>query len=414
MRDGVEMMILLKSRVKRKSILNILFATILIIIATYNPTFYGFHLSNYIVFTLGTFCLLFSNKTLLKIKKADICALILFYFIVFVFGLISFDKDSLSIAIKLLIPLLVASICSSLNSPDKVKMISYYLFVANICACLTGIVHSYILKDVTYMMNYNDIWITRMTGSFVQPNIFAAFLIMTIPSGVWCITTVMKVRRIKYVYLIAFLCINLFCLFQSKSRWGILCLTFAFFVWFLCFSKKYLERSMKLMLVSLLIICIVMMLLTSEYFLPYIQMVFGKRVSTSIRLESFTSALSIGFNNLMLGIGLGNAQETVSTSVLDSTYLTLFVETGLIGLVVFLWICIIVIKRLFTINKISNKSTYAPFLVMFIIMMVEMIAESILYNSLLNIFLGIIWYLAFSVSQSNYVLYEERKSCPHS
>ena len=310
----------------------------------------------------------------------------------------------------MLIPLLVALICSSIRSPDKAEIISRWLFVANICACLTGIVHSYILKDVTYMMNYNDVWITRMTGSFMQPNIFAAFLAITIPSGVWCITTILK--RGGYVCLIAFLCLNLLCLFQSKSRWSILCLAVAFSVWFLCFSKRYLKRSVKFLLVLLLVICVAMMLLISESFLPYIQMVFGKRTSTSIRLESITSALSIGFGNLMLGIGLGNAQEMVSTSVLDSTYLTVFVETGLIGLVVFLLICIRSTKGILLLDKYSDKSTYAPFLVMCIIMMLEMIAESILYNSLLNIFFGIIWYLAFSTSQSNYVPYEDGSELP--
>lgn len=154
------------------------------------------------------------------------------------------------------------------------------------------------------------------------------------------------------------------------------------------------------------------MLVTNDWLLPYIQMVFGKRSSTSTRLESFSSALSIGFNNLMLGSGLGKAQEMVSTSVLDSTYLTIFVETGLLGLTAFLWICIRGTIRIAHLSMASDKSTYVPFLAMCIIMMVEMIAESILYNSLLNIFFGIIWYLAFSVSQSSYDLYEENNRLP--
>lgn len=405
------MMILRVSRVKRKSILNILFAAILIIVATYNPEFYGFHLSNYMVFALGAFCLLYLNKTSLKIKRADLCAFLLFYFIIFVFGIIFFDENSLSIAVKLLLPLLVALICSSLRCPDKAELISHYLLVANICACLTGIVHSYILEDVTYMMRYNDAWITRMTGAFEQPNIFAAFLVITLPSGVWSITTEIK-RGVRHVCLIAFLSLNLLCLFQSKSRWSILSLAFAFLVWFLCFSKRYLKRSKKILLVLLLIVCVGLMLVTNDWFLTYIQMAFGKRSSTSIRLESFTSALSIGFNNLMLGSGLGKAQKMVSTSVLDSTYLTVFVETGLLGLTAFLWICVRGTMRIAYLSKASDKSIYAPFLIMCIIMMVEMIAESILYNSLLNIFFGIIWYLAFSASQSSNVLYEEKNRLP--
>lgn len=137
-------------------------------------------------------------------------------------------------------------------------------------------------------------------------------------------------------------------------------------------------------------------------------MVFGKRTSTSTRLESFKSALSIGLNNLLLGSGLGKAQKMVTTSVLDSTYLTVLVETGLIGLAAFLWICFKSTRRISLLSKSSENTVYAPFLVMCIIMMVEMIAESILYNSLLNIFFGMIWYLAFSASQSNRVFSEER------
>lgn len=185
------MMVKRMSRGKRKSILNVLFAAILVVIATYNPEFYGFHLSNYMVFAFGMFSVFF-KITSLKIKKEDFFAFLLFYSITFFYSLISFGGNSLSVVIKLLIPLLVVLICSSMRSANKVERISHYLLVANICACLIGVVHSYILKDVTYMMRYNDAWITRMTGAFEQPNIFAAFLVMTLPSGVWSITAEMK------------------------------------------------------------------------------------------------------------------------------------------------------------------------------------------------------------------------------
>ena len=162
------------SRVKRKSILNILFASILITILIYNPKSHGFRLSNYIIFTLGVFCLMFYKITSLKIKKADVFAFLLFYCFCFQFDFLwwgcvvgcSKIVNSTHSGFDLLI----------YEEPGQSgDDFSHYLLVANICACLTGIAHSYILKAVTCMMNYNDVWITRMTGAFVQPNVLRFF-----------------------------------------------------------------------------------------------------------------------------------------------------------------------------------------------------------------------------------------------
>lgn len=174
---------------KRTSMINISFAAILIIIATYNPEFYGFHLSNYMVFALAAICLLPFKRLALQIKRSDFFGFIVFYLIAFIYCTVSLDGGSLSVAVKLMIPLLVTLVCSSLRGKDKAETLLRYLFAANIFACLTGMVHFYILKDVTYMMYYNGAWIMRMNGAFEQPNIFAAFLAITIPSGVWCIMT---------------------------------------------------------------------------------------------------------------------------------------------------------------------------------------------------------------------------------
>jgi glucose uptake protein GlcU len=92
--------------------------------------------------------------------------------------------NSTIIFVKLLIPLLSYGIISIVIDKFGIDSFSKLLFRANLAACFVGIIVFYAFGDTSYLMVYRGEVISRMTGSFIQPNVFCAFLILTIPFGI--------------------------------------------------------------------------------------------------------------------------------------------------------------------------------------------------------------------------------------
>ena len=123
-----------------------------------------------------------------------------------------------------------------------------------------------------------------------------------------------------------------------------------------------------------------------------------ERNSTSIRLESIIVAFIKARENFFMGSGLGQGLSDIRNSmILDSTFMNLLVDTGIVGVFLFLLMnakCFINIFR-----RACQNSNYQPYLEMLLILLIEMIAESILYNSLLSGFIGIIWSIGMRYSE---------------
>lgn len=115
---------------------------------------------------------------------------------------------------------------------------------------------------------------------------------------------------------------------------------------------------------------------------------FARRGSNEIRSSGFMLAYEIAQTHLLIGNGLAHGIG----QILDSTLMNLLVDTGILGLVVFLGLCVYCMVRL-----IRNRSDLNnPFCLMLICFFVEMIAESVLFNTSVNCLMGIIWFLCLT------------------
>lgn len=378
---------------KRSQIIFALFVIYFLCISIYNPEIYGFNLSNYILLIVA-FTSVAILRTVTHIKKGLFLA-VLFLYIVFTISAIQSDSyDGWILFIKLTIPVFCAVIASKTMKEEVGRnMMAKAFAVVNVCACITGIINYYVFRDQGYTMLYMNTRIGRMRGSFLQPNVFATFLVVTLPFSFFCFLgsgfsdEKIRKKRTKFLLLIMVLALNVFCIYMARSRWSMLTMALLL-VWCpFVITKKNSKKNILLALGCTILVVTSMSLFL--YFSSNATAFFGYRWSNDIRKRAIIQAFELADSNNFWGLGLAHGIG----STLDSTIMNLLVDTGLIGMLLFLGICIYCLICLFRNSKCSNRAIDRAFCLMFIGFCIEMIGESVLYNSLLNCFMGIIWYL---------------------
>jgi putative inorganic carbon (hco3(-)) transporter len=194
----------------------------------------------------------------------------------------------------------------------------------------------------------------RVLFPFVTPNILAGYLAMIIP-----LTLVYK----KRLWLIAPLCLTLL---LTKSLGGLLSLFVGLLIYFYLShpcevvrqtslrapegqSNLFFEKRGFIFLFGLLIIIVLVLFARSSNTKQHLQPAF----STMMRINYWKDAWGIIKTSPLTGIGLGNFNLAESRYAHNS-YLQIWAEMGILGVISFFWLVITVIK--FGIQDIKKSS----------------------------------------------------------
>jgi hypothetical protein len=178
---------------------------------------------------------------------------------------------------------------------------------------------------------------------------------------------------------------------QTHSRWGVVSIVIAYTISLTIFNNKLSKRKRILAAFGIAILFLIGFIWSLNF-----DLLIGlfERNSTSIRLNSFILAFEKASSNIYMGSGLGEGiQSETTTLILDSTIMNLLVDTGIIGVMLFVFLTVKSLKKILRRSKCCKS--IKPYLTMSLALCIEMIAESIFYNSLLNSFIGIMWLVGF-------------------
>ena len=364
-------------------------------IGSYNPEFLGFNLSNFVLFFIVTLLFVFPCKRI-TFLKSPIMFLGFYYLFSFAFLDLINITNSISVFLKILIPIMSMCIfCVMFRMEKDIAILSRILLYTNIITCIIGVFNFYVLEDYGYTMMIDGVFIPRMRGAFLQPNVFSMYIILTLPFMYWELhgkRVYDKRNIVQSIFFYIILLSNIFCLYMSKSRWSAVCLVIASICMFYIDGKINKKIKLVIGIITALLITTTFISLSNNPQLFY-------RGSNNLRIESILIACSLISDNLLLGNGIGNSFVVYSSLgyILDSTYLNILIDSGLVGMLLFAAIEVLAITYLM--KKIKTNRELYPVLFMSIILITGCFLENIFYNSLINSFFGIMWYYGFKVSR---------------
>lgn len=370
----------------------ILFCVFLMSVCLYNPIVFGVNLSN--VLCIFGFCvtLLRKGKIIIFSKKNNLwCALLCLYILAAVSILYSQDFWlSIKTFIKLICLLIVILWTNLLlHSNNNSGWVWKLLLLLNVVASSVGI-FQLVFGIGDYHLAYGtDYDVIRLVGAFPTPNIYGNFLCLTIPS------VILRIKYDKRLFIV--LLMNIIVLYKTYSRSSILFLICSIILLVLLneiFVDKKIRFSINKLIWSLCCIC---MIFSCIYYLTVsgkLSFLFQTRHSNLVRLDSYIKAINMIKDNPIgrgIGIGIGD--------LLDSGYLNIGVDLGLIGLIFFVCLAVISLRKAIRINIAKKTITNQIILLSLIMFWLINIFENAIYDSLLNPIFGII----FSV-----LLFEEK------
>jgi O-antigen ligase len=244
---------------------------------------------------------------------------------------------------------------------QKTKERSYtFLKVWNVISiifsilCIVGVILYYMGITTTLTFGY------RAIGTFEDPNLAAAFLIISLGFGL----VYNNLRQSKKKGLPLNLFIILFALLLTSSRGGVLGLGVGFCLALLVnLTNKGIKQIIK---VVIFVMVIIMTILLINYIYPLefvttalnrISNVGSQESGTNLRLLLWKTAFTLWQNNPFLGVGLGqylpNA-SLINSSIVNiphNTYLSFLAETGIVGFISFFSLPFYLFYKLFKLVK---------------------------------------------------------------
>jgi putative inorganic carbon (HCO3(-)) transporter len=275
-------------------------------------------------------------------------ALLLFILAIVVSFIFSKDKlTSLKELYKYLTAILLFITIASLSPLDKNRVILCILIAG--CLISLACIYQYafgfqhLLKNIT-AQRISDAFILDYIGRrrpffpFVTPNILAGYLAMIVP------LTLYHRKRIWFILPLSF------ALLLTKSLGALLSIFFALIIYF------YLEGNLKKIGLSFLagLLIIIGFVFFTRAAMPkqHIQPIF----SAVMRLNYWQDTLKIIMAHPLAGVGLGNFNLAYSRYTHNS-YLQIWAEMGIFGMVSILWLVIAVLKSGFKTFKDSPYKT---------------------------------------------------------
>lgn len=229
------------------------------------------------------------------------------------------------------------------------------LIVISLFPVLIGILHGFYqffqkpdsifntMKSLPLDMNYN--FLGRATGFFLDPNAYAAFLLILLPFFliIAVVALLPVIIRILALYIASMLVISIV---FTQSYWAVfsLCVVLVMVPWF-CFESK--KRRFVYSLTALLTSCIIFILMLD--FHPLFQKGLQRALSyegEGVRFVLWREALAMASENPITGQGAGAFSASIEQStrvVMDSVpetphndYLLVLSQLGFVGLILFL------------------------------------------------------------------------------
>ncbi|KAA5806374.1 O-antigen ligase family protein [Thermoanaerobacterium thermosaccharolyticum] len=361
-----------------------------LIVGLFNPEIKGVHFN--LIYLIIVFLLLVIKKCVYliigsnrnKIINIKEYMIFLLYFLL-LFITILFNVDRIKNIDKLLIiilPFLFYFILE--NTITNKEILNKFIYTLALGAILSSIygIYQYLSRSSGYLMVSNNNIINRAIAAFPTPNLFSDYLIVFIP-----FTMYLYKKRNNLLYLF-FLLLQLISLIFTFSRGAVIAIIAGyvlinFITNYYIFYKTFLRN-----IIILFIITLILIVVYKSYFVN------GHISSTLIRLKNLNNSIEVFLNSPYVGIGIGNLDKI---SILDNSYLTTLVQTGIIGLmglIILLSYIYINIFNIWRLNKsdILNKTI----LLSLTIFLIHMIFENTFYSTITNWIIGIyLFYIKF-------------------
>lgn len=226
-------------------------------------------------------------------------------------------------------------ICCSLTYEDKNKVIFSLTAAGALISCLAiyqyffGFQHlnSYIIREkISNPLIRDYLSQRRVFFPFISPNILGGYLAMIIP-----LALTFKNRSLLILPLF-------FALLLTRSLGALLSLSLALTLYYFL-EGKFKKRNIFILLVLLAAIGTIFIARTQIH-KEHLQPLF----STIMRLNYWEGTLAVIKSHPLTGTGLGNFNLAYSRYSHNS-YLQLWAETGILGIISFIWLVIIILKR---------------------------------------------------------------------
>jgi tetratricopeptide (TPR) repeat protein len=233
--------------------------------------------------------------------------------------------------------------------------IRWILFISLFLICIYGIYQHFwgleetrkFVAEKPYLMNsfsptfFARLQSNRVFANFVEPNTYAAYLLLIYPVIIFTIFDKNKLLKYCAVCLVPFLIYNLF---LTGSIGGIFCLvviTFLMLLYFLISKKTFIIASIVLAVVSLLFLAVG----AKMHFLLHMRS-FSDRIKywqTGINIFKIYPLTGVGLNNFQLFYPTYKISEAMDVKYAHNIIIELLADTGIIGIAAFLLFSVIFI-----------------------------------------------------------------------
>jgi len=296
-----------------------------------------------------------------------------------------------------------------INDEKKVRVVLYTMILVTAMVSIKGIINY-----LSYCEPNTD-GVHRIFSFFGNPNVFVGYVSLVIPVFLGMLMASEFTWERITLGIFTLLSIMTWFLAFSRTAWFFLILTMII----LFFLNKVKKRGFPFL-------AILFVILTIAFLFPDVRDNFAGRVKLQHLLNSLkhrAMCYPIGFNmakdDLLFGIGIGNYSLLASkfTTVrvfiqnhLHSLYLQLFVETGFMGLLAFVFwlVCIIkyLVRSLKVLEKTENHSLFVGLMGGVIVYLFNNLADVLTVHGI-HLQWGIILGLAVVLIQ-----FRESEKCP--
>jgi len=245
------------------------------------------------------------------------------------------------------------------NTREKLKIVVDYLMAGIAIQGLLGIAQRATggplgLDKLGESMGRMLSNIGRVVGTYYGPNRYAAHLILVIPMAI-ALFMFLRKRKDKYMYgAVTMLSLGGLFFSLSRSSWAGMIVSLFFMVLVLGRRGRISPRLMKTMVVVLIV-----MIVIGAVFWNTIERRFERGADGTHRVTMINIAFKLLQDNFLFGVGLFNYQFHsfhlfAFWHPVHNTYLRLAVETGIPGLLFFLWFVFYLIRAAYRGTKLKD------------------------------------------------------------
>lgn len=326
------------------------------------------------------FMSIYNFHNLIEIKNTNFSIIIVYYIYIIMHVFIStVSVESAFLGLKYhVIPLFLATILIVLNFNKPLRLLYIFLILmlcSNIIVDIIGIIE-YFKRDIITELyggyikhtNYRDLQNARLVSTLANPINLGVFLIIATLSA-YTLLSFVKSYFIKSIVLIIIL-INIFIIIFTLSRSSYIGLFILLLGYVFSSKKRFLYL---IILFSILISFNIINFSMINIFEERLSDMSFSYMTTDLRIVNWYGIISNFFKEsefLFFGRGLGTLGWTAEGVLSENMYLGIFLELGLFGIILFLFILLMFLKNILVILKIDKNIGYLflNFLIIFMVL----------------------------------------------